>query len=262
MTTTAAPEDEKARLAAVRRYEILDTPADRSFDRITNLAAELFDVPIALVTIVDHDRIWFKSRHGLDAVEQIDRDPGLCASAILSDEPYVVEAAREDPARWQIRSFRASSGCNSTLRRRFARKAAGSARCASSTASRACSHRVRPRYCSISPISWPTSSSCDWRRWSRSARQRAEPPANVKACCCSDAPPACGQRMSKQRIFASVTLGGCSARSALVYRQAEERVVERVRKPHVVVWKCHDQRWPPIQPADPRTSASTAVVIQ
>ncbi|MDP9105568.1 MAG: GAF domain-containing protein [Candidatus Eremiobacteraeota bacterium] len=97
--TTLDPtnEDEAARLEAVRRYQILDTPADQSFDRITALAAELFDVPIALVSIVDHDRIWFKSRYGLEAVEQIDRDPGLCASAIMSDEPYVVEAAREDP---------------------------------------------------------------------------------------------------------------------------------------------------------------------
>ena len=93
MTT---PFDESARLDAVRRYDILDTPPDGSFDRITALAAELFDVPIALVTIVDHDRIWFKSRFGLDGVEEIGRDPGLCASAILQDEPYIVEEARKD----------------------------------------------------------------------------------------------------------------------------------------------------------------------
>jgi GAF domain-containing protein len=89
--------DETARLDAVRRYDILDTPPDGSFDRITALAAQLFDVPIALVTIVDHDRIWFKSRYGLDDVEQIGRDPGLCASAILQDGPYIVEEARKDP---------------------------------------------------------------------------------------------------------------------------------------------------------------------
>ncbi len=88
--------DETSRLGAVQRYAILDTPPDGSFDRITALAAELFDVPIALVTIVDHDRIWFKSRYGLDAPE-IGRDPGLCASAIMQDEPYIVEAARSDP---------------------------------------------------------------------------------------------------------------------------------------------------------------------
>lgn len=91
-----APYDDSARLDAVRRYDILDTPPDGSFDRITALAAELFDVPIALVTIVDHDRIWFKSRFGLDGVEEIGRDPGLCASAILQDEPYIVEEARKD----------------------------------------------------------------------------------------------------------------------------------------------------------------------
>jgi GAF domain-containing protein len=90
-------EAEQHRMAAVRRYDILDTPPDGSFDRITALAGDIFDVPIALVTIVDEDRIWFKSRFGIDDVEQIPRDPGLCASAVLGDTPYVVENARQDP---------------------------------------------------------------------------------------------------------------------------------------------------------------------
>lgn len=89
--------DESKRLAAVRRYDILDTPPDGSFDRITALAAQIFDVPIALVSIVDEDRIWFKSRYGLDEVEQLPRDPGLCASAVLDEGLYVVETARSDP---------------------------------------------------------------------------------------------------------------------------------------------------------------------
>jgi phosphoserine phosphatase RsbU/P len=103
MTTTTTnrmahtDDGEGARLDAVRRYDILDTPPDGSFDRITRIASEMFNVPIALVTIVDEDRIWFKSRHGLDGVEQIGRDPGLCASCILQDDPYVVEDARKDP---------------------------------------------------------------------------------------------------------------------------------------------------------------------
>lgn len=84
-------------MKALGHYEILDTPPDGCFDRITTLAAELFDTPIALVTIVDEDRIWFKSRYGLDDVTEISRDPGLCASAILRDEAYVVEDARKDP---------------------------------------------------------------------------------------------------------------------------------------------------------------------
>ncbi len=88
--------DEPSRLAAVRRYDVLDTPPDGAFERITRLAAKLLGAPIAIVSIVDHDRIWFKSRYGLD-VDEIGRDPGLCASAILQDEPWVIEDARRDP---------------------------------------------------------------------------------------------------------------------------------------------------------------------
>lgn len=90
------PFDEPARIAAVHDYAILDTPPDGTFDKITALAAKLFDVPIAIVSIVDIDRIWFKSHHGIE-VEQIDRDPGLCASAILQDQVWVVEDATVDP---------------------------------------------------------------------------------------------------------------------------------------------------------------------
>lgn len=88
--------DEPMRLAAVRRYDVLDTPPDGAFDRITALAARHFDVPIAIVSIVDSDRIWFKSHHGLE-IEQIGRDPGLCASAIFHDRPWIVEDAAVDP---------------------------------------------------------------------------------------------------------------------------------------------------------------------
>ena len=88
-------EAEARRLAAVRTYDVLDTPPDGCFDRVTAIAAKLFSVPVSIVSLVDADRIWFKSRHGLD-VEQIDRAPGLCASAILQDTPYVVEDAASD----------------------------------------------------------------------------------------------------------------------------------------------------------------------
>jgi sigma-B regulation protein RsbU (phosphoserine phosphatase) len=96
MSDTLIPEDEPARLAAIARYDVLDTPPDGVFDRITALAARHFDVPIAIVSIVDSDRIWFKSHHGLD-VDEIGRDPGLCASAILHDDAWVVENAATDP---------------------------------------------------------------------------------------------------------------------------------------------------------------------
>ena len=87
--------DEAERLHAVRRYDILDTPPDGAYDRITVLAARLFQVPVAIVSIVDSDRIWFKSHHGLGAT-QIDRTPGLCASAILRNDPYIIPDAAAD----------------------------------------------------------------------------------------------------------------------------------------------------------------------
>jgi sigma-B regulation protein RsbU (phosphoserine phosphatase) len=91
------PVGEADRLAEVRRFEILDTPADGAFDNITALAAQLLRAPIAIVSIVDSDRIWFKSRHGLDDVVEIGRDPGLCASAILNNKPWIVSDAAVDP---------------------------------------------------------------------------------------------------------------------------------------------------------------------
>jgi sigma-B regulation protein RsbU (phosphoserine phosphatase) len=95
--SSVRPADEDARIAAVRRYDILDTPPDGSFDRITAIAARALDVPIAIVSVVDTDRIWFKSHHGLPDVTEIGRDPGLCASAILGPEPWVLTDAATDP---------------------------------------------------------------------------------------------------------------------------------------------------------------------
>jgi hypothetical protein len=77
----SAIANEEQRLDVVRRYDILDTP-DGAFDHITALASQLLRMPVAIVTIVDHDRIWFKSRHGLH-IEQIGLEPGLCVSCIL-----------------------------------------------------------------------------------------------------------------------------------------------------------------------------------
>ncbi len=89
-------EREQDRLRALARYEILDTPPDGAFDRITQLLAQLLDVPIAVVSLVDRDRIWFKSHHGIDA-DEVGRDPGLCASAVLGEGLYVVPDAAVDP---------------------------------------------------------------------------------------------------------------------------------------------------------------------
>ncbi len=70
--TAPLPPNEHERLQALRQFEILDTPPEAAFDRITRLAAQLFNVPIALVSLVDRDRQWFKSCYGLDT-RQTDR---------------------------------------------------------------------------------------------------------------------------------------------------------------------------------------------
>lgn len=96
MMTCPVPSNEEKRIEALKNLGLLDTPPDGSFDKITRLASLIFDVPISIISLVDTDRIWFKSHYGLP-VRQIDRAPGLCASAILSDDVYVVENARTDP---------------------------------------------------------------------------------------------------------------------------------------------------------------------
>jgi two-component sensor histidine kinase len=82
-------------MEAVKRYDILDTPSDGAFDRVTAIAARRFRVPISIISIVDHDRIWFKSHHGLN-IHQIGRDPGLCASAILRPDAHILTDASTD----------------------------------------------------------------------------------------------------------------------------------------------------------------------
>ena len=90
-------DSEFERLNALRRYAILDTPPEGAFDRITTLAAELLDVPLAVVSLVDTARVWYKSVHGELGLREIARLPSLCGAAIARDGPYVVESARTDP---------------------------------------------------------------------------------------------------------------------------------------------------------------------
>ena len=89
------PPNEEQRLAALRRYAVLDTPPEKAFDNITDLAARIFKVPIAAVTLIDADRQWFKSCVGLETRE-VGRNLAFCAHAILGTEVLVVPDARED----------------------------------------------------------------------------------------------------------------------------------------------------------------------
>ncbi|NQW12001.1 MAG: PAS domain S-box protein [Alphaproteobacteria bacterium] len=91
-----ADRREADRLAALRRYDILDTPAEEPFDRVTRLTASIIGTPIALVSLIDDSRQWFKSRHGLDATETPLSD-AFCAHAIQSDGIMEVPDASRDP---------------------------------------------------------------------------------------------------------------------------------------------------------------------
>src|SRR5258705_9229216 len=95
-TSQLENQPETGRIKSLRKYNILDTAPDSSFDHITTMAASLLHVPIAVVSLVDTDRIWFKSGVGID-IQQINRDPGLCDTAILHDDVYVVENTLLDP---------------------------------------------------------------------------------------------------------------------------------------------------------------------
>ncbi|MBL8510484.1 MAG: EAL domain-containing protein [Betaproteobacteria bacterium] len=96
MKLSTLPPDESERLSALLSYRILDTLTEDAFDSITELAAHVCDVPIALINFVDKDRQWFKSARGLTGVKETPRDTGFCAHAILDSSLMEVPDATAD----------------------------------------------------------------------------------------------------------------------------------------------------------------------
>ncbi|HCE28425.1 MAG TPA: histidine kinase [Comamonadaceae bacterium] len=96
MTPAPIPADEDERLSALRALLLLDTPPEERFDRLARFVAEQLDVPIALLTLVDGQRQWFKARVGLDATET-PRDISFCGHAIMKNDFFIVEDASRDP---------------------------------------------------------------------------------------------------------------------------------------------------------------------
>ena len=96
MVPAPIPADEAQRLQALRELLILDTPPEARFDRIVQFAAQEFDVPMALISLIDSDRQWFKARFGLAACET-GRDISFCGHAVHANELLMVENALRDP---------------------------------------------------------------------------------------------------------------------------------------------------------------------
>ena len=95
MKTPDIPPDEDARLAELRSLNVLDTIAEERFDRLTRMARRLFGVDVALVSLVDESRQWFKSCAGME-LSETPRDISFCGHAILGDGAFVIPDALQD----------------------------------------------------------------------------------------------------------------------------------------------------------------------
>ncbi|PRY11037.1 GAF domain-containing protein [Pontibacter ummariensis] len=91
------PDNEEERLQKLKEYEILDTPQEGAFNHIAAMATHMFKVPIALISLVDADRVWFKANVGLEGVRSVPRGESLCSLAVLNSAPTIFQDAANEP---------------------------------------------------------------------------------------------------------------------------------------------------------------------
>lgn len=95
MTLPNHSSDEAARLETLGSYEILDTPREACFDRVTSLAAKHFNVPICLISLIDEDRQWCKSKFGIE-IDEVGREVAFCSHTIKDSDVLVVRDTTAD----------------------------------------------------------------------------------------------------------------------------------------------------------------------
>ena len=95
--TPIIPDNEAERLANLYAYEILETPPEGAFNNIATIAAQMFKVPIALISLVDKERVWFKANVGMEGVTETSRGVSLCSLAVLDDQVTVFENTLNGP---------------------------------------------------------------------------------------------------------------------------------------------------------------------
>jgi len=96
MKTSPLPENERERLDALYALNILDTPPEERFDRITRIAKQAFDVPITIISFIDEKRKWFKSCQGIDGVTEVPREIAFCGHTILDKNIFLIPDAPKD----------------------------------------------------------------------------------------------------------------------------------------------------------------------